>query len=242
MHRLLGKIGLLWGGLVFLSSWLWVWPGLQIIQLIKNDDKRYKANFNWIKCWGHYMLFFLGVRCRVYNKELNAADELVIYVCNHRSQIDIPINFTTTPQFIILSKSEALKIPVVGTALRFGHVTVDRKNKNSRVEAVEQLKNHLRNGRSVLIYPEGRRAREATDLNEFQDGAFHLAIEFQIPIVPITILHSDRINNPKEPYALYPGQVEIYFDEQISTIGKKNQDIVALKEQVKQQMLNHLLS
>ncbi len=240
MRWIIGKIGLIWGALVFVFSWLWVWPLLQLSRIIKDKNKYYKANFTIIKWWGHFILFFLGVCRKVNQKELNAKDDLVIYVCNHRSQIDIPVNFTSTPQFVILSKVEATKIPVVGTALRLGHVLVDRKNKRSRVEAIEEMKMHLENGRSFLIYPEGRRARNDLKLGDFQDGAFHLAIEFQIPIVPITLKHTEKINNPDNAYAIYPGRVEIFFDEAVPTKGKSNYDIVELKEVVRNKMLKHL--
>lgn len=240
MKRFFGRIGLIWAAIVFLVSWLWVWPGFQMIKLTKKGDALYKAAFNWTKLWGRFMLFFLGVKTKVFFPERNAAGQLVVYVCNHRSQIDIPINFTTNPQFVILSKSEALKIPVVGTNLSIGHVTVDRKSKQSRKEAMEKLKFHLRQGRSLLIYPEGRRPREDVLLGEFQDGAFQMAVEFQVPIIPVTIVNSDGINNPKRPYELYPGKVEVYFGEAIETTGKTSKDIDELKEQVKTQMVNYL--
>ncbi len=240
IHKILGRLGLLWGAFWFLLSWLWVWPAYQIVKLTSKGDERYKKAFAVSKLWGHFMLFGLGVRVKQFGQENKCAGEQVVYVCNHRSQIDIPLNFTTTPQFVILSKLQAAKIPVVGTNLRLAHVTVDRKSSKSRKESIERLREHLRAGRSILLYPEGRRSRDENKLGKFHDGAFHLAIEFHLPVVPITFVGSDKINNPNDPFALYPGKVQAYYDKAISTKGMTSADIDSLKEQTKTAMLHHL--
>jgi len=210
-----GKIWLAWAAFTFVLSWPFVWIAYQITAITQPAEKVYKPAFHITKIWGHYVLFCLGVRVRVHGKENRAKHDQVVYVSNHRSQVDIPINFTSTPQFVILSKSEALKIPAVSTNLKLAHVTVNRKEKGSRKQSLVALRTHLSQGRSILLYPEGRRPREEVAVGEFQAGAFMLAKEFSLPIVPVTIIGSDKINNPKQPLALFPGTIEVFFEEKI---------------------------
>lgn len=238
MKQIFSKIWLLWGALVFLVTWPFVWLAYQLARIFNPGEKIYPAAFAVTKVWGHIVLFLLGVNLKVFGKEKNGKGRQVVYVSNHRSQIDIPVNFVSTPRFVILSKHQALKIPVVATNLKLAHVTVNRKDKASRKQSLLELKEHLKAGRSILLYPEGRRPREDVALGEFHDGAFLLAKEFALPIVPITIVDSDKINNPKNPIALLPGKVEVFFDEMIEVT--KDTDLGELKERVMNVMLKRL--
>lgn len=238
IKSIFGKIWLIWSAIWFGLSMPFMWIAYQIAKLFTNDENKYKTFFSITKVWGHLVLFFLGVRVKTYSKEKNAEDEQVIYISNHVSQIDIPINFTTTPQFVILSKEQAAKLPAVGISLRLGHVTVDRKNKESRINSVKKLKEHLNAGRSLLLYPEGSRNRKESAVGDFQDGAFTLANEFNIPIVPVVIVGSGKINNPSNPLALYPGKIEVHFLDKI--FGKEFNSITEFKNFTRDKMADQI--
>lgn len=240
MKKLFGKLWLIWSVLVFVASWPLVWFVYQINYNGFGGEKKYARGFAITKVWGKWILFWLGIRVKVFGaKEIDTTKQY-IYVSNHRSQIDIPINFVSSPElFVILSKKEAEKIPVVGTNLKHAHVTVNRKDAADRKLSIEKLSKHIEQGRSVLLYPEGRRNRSEEQLGEFKTGAFLLAVQHQIPIVPVTIIGSDKINRPSDPLAVYPGKVAIVYGSPIAVATHNKQTIPALIEQTKAAMLAH---
>ena len=143
---------------------------------------------------------------------------------------------TTPIAFSFLAKKEVDRIPIVGYLCRNMHVYVDRKNKEARKETVQAMQNHIEKNRSILIYPEGTRNKTSAALKRFYDGAFSLAIDTGRPILPITIIGSNKITNPKEPYKASPAHVKCVWSSPIATQGLAKEDINYLKGKVQQIM------
>lgn len=240
MKLIFGKIWLLWSAFAFLLTWPFVSLAYFIVYRLQDGSKTYQRGFAVTKAWGKVVLFLLGIRLKKSGNYKQYETGQYIFVSNHRSQIDIPINFSSHPQlFVILSKVEAAKIPVVGTNLKHSHVTVDRKHPESRKKAMSDMDKHIEAGRSILLYPEGRRNKTDKHLSKFKAGAFLLAIKHQLPIVPVTIIGSEKINNPSNPLAVYPGKVEVVFNDPISTKGLTNDDLNRLIETTQNVMLKN---
>lgn len=240
MKFIFGKIWLIWSAIAFLLTWPFISLAYFIVYRLQGGEKKYERGFAITKVWGKVVLFLLGIRLKKSGNYKQFETGQYIFVSNHRSQIDIPINFSSHPQlFVILSKIEATKIPVVGTNLKHAHVTVDRKLPNSRKRAMHEMDNHLEAGRSILLYPEGRRNKSDEHLSKFKAGAFLLAIKHQLPIVPVTILGSNKINNPGNPLAVYPGKVEVMFNNPIETKGFTNENLDDLIETTRNVMLEN---
>jgi len=238
LKTIFGKIWLIWGLLVFVISWPFVMIAYLFTYRILPKKNKYRSGFAVSKVWGKFVNFFLGVRIQQYGKNEIDFTKQYVYVCNHRSQIDIPINFTTIPNgFVILSKKSAARIPVVGTNLKHAHVTVDRRKPEDRKDAMIKLSSFINRGHSVLIYPEGRRLRSNDKLGRLHDGAFSLATKHKLPIIPITIVGSDKINNPKKPFQIFPGKVKVYFDLPIESANRTEE----LKSEIRSIMESHLM-
>ena len=110
-----------------------------------------------------------------------------MFISNHTSMADIILMlFVVKNPFVFLGKKELAKIPVFGFFYNRTSILVDRENKKSRYEVYEQAQRRLNQGLSICIFPEGKVPEEHIILDEFKDGAFRLAIEHQIQIVPIT--------------------------------------------------------
>ncbi|MBX2845643.1 MAG: 1-acyl-sn-glycerol-3-phosphate acyltransferase [Saprospiraceae bacterium] len=237
LKQIFGKIWLVWSILIFILSWLPAALAYFVAYRLLPASKKYKNGFAVSKVWGRLINLFVGVRLREYGKEDIDFSQQYVMVCNHRSQIDIPINFVSSPvQFVILAKQSAAKIPVIGINLRNAHVLVNRKDKEDRKRSLNTLRKHLKAGQTLLIYPEGRRLRGEDQLGPFHDGAFLLAKEAGVPILPITIVGSDRINNPKRPLEVFPGRVDVYYDAPISTEGSLSET----KAEVRAVLAGHL--
>lgn len=195
------------------------------------------------KWWGKSLLAAMLVRVTQEGAEkIDTKKGAYIMVSNHLSVADIPICMSVSPiRFSFLAKQEVDKIPIVGYLARNMHVYVDRKSKESRHLSFERMKQHILEGHSIHIYPEGTRNKTEELLQEFYDGAFKLAIETQRPIAVLTICGSERIGSPKDPFRASPAWVHCIWDEPISTQGMTvEEDLERLKRIVKERILLNL--
>lgn len=186
-----------------------------------------------------FVVFF--TRLRVKNKHLIDPGKAYVLVCNHRSQLDIPtIARACRNTFRFLAKAELTKIPLMGYIIKNLYLTVDRKNAQDRTRSMEVMKRSLQDGISVAIYPEGTRNRTDAPLLDFRDGAFRLAIDAQVPVAVLTILDVEKVNSARDPFVVCPGTVHAVWSEPIETKGMTQEDVPALREKVKQVMLQNL--
>ena len=133
----------------------------------------------------------------------------VVIVANHTSLIDINAAFSASPwPIVFLSKASIRKVPLLGKLNELaGTVFVERGNRASSEQAVGQLSRTLKEGRSVLVFPEGTRSKDGA-LKAFKKGAFHLAKAGNAPIVPMHIEGTyDRL--PSQSFLFRPSQKSI---------------------------------
>lgn len=138
-----------------------------------------------------------------------------VYVSNHQSQADILAIYALGTRFRWLGKASLFKIPVLGWAmLAIGYVPVIRGNKRSSEKCMERSAEHLRMGTPMVFFAEGTRSKTG-QLGEFKTGAFRLAKQLNVPIIPITIQGcSDLL--PKNTYFPRDAQVKITVHKPIS--------------------------
>ena len=145
---------------------------------------------NWlIRTWGRIAVFFVGVKVDVVGAELLDPNQPYMLVSNHQSAVDPPIHAANLPVSVrFLAKKELFKVPIFGRAMRaVGMVETDRKagiaghrTLNQQVARVMELE------KSLIIYPEGTRTEDG-NLRSFKKGAFRIAIDNDLPVVPLTL-------------------------------------------------------
>ncbi len=165
-----------------------------------------------------------------------------IYVSNHTSYLDIPGMCLTVPtQIRPLAKKELKKVPVFGWIVSRAAIIVDRSSNESRRKSMDHLKDVLKKGISILIFPEGTQNRSKDLLAPFYDGAFRIAVETQQPIMPMVIHNAGKLMPPTE-FVIRPGTIHIEVLPEIPTTGLTTQDVPALKEKVMALMISKLQS
>jgi 1-acyl-sn-glycerol-3-phosphate acyltransferase len=169
------------------------------------------AYHNVGRFWARGVLALCGLRLTVTGKDLLDPRENYVYVSNHASLFDIPVVMAGIPdQIRLVYKKELEKIPVFGWCLKWGpYIGIDRSNRIEAKRSVEEAARKIKNGASVLLYAEGTRSPDGK-LQPFKRGAFNLAVQSGVPVVPLTINGTFRIL-PKHSISVRPGNVEIVF-------------------------------
>ena len=133
---------------------------------------------------------------------------------------------------IFVGKNEMGNILLFGWMYRKLHITVDRSKMRSKYETIVKSRTAIDEGKSLVIYPEGGIfTKHPPEMARFKDGAFRLAIEKQIPVVPVTIPHNWIILRTEE-FQVRWGKVKVIFHEPIETREFTIADINKLKDQV----------
>jgi 1-acyl-sn-glycerol-3-phosphate acyltransferase len=186
------------------------------------------------RLWGRSIL--IVSRIKVCVKGLSNIDrsKSYIYMSNHQSNFDIPVLLGRLEvQFRWLAKSELFKIPIFGHAMRkVGYISIDRNNRESAFESLKMVARKIKNGVSVLIFPEGTRSRDGK-IRPFKKGGFVVAIDSGIPIVPIVITGTRTIMT-KGSLRINPGKVNMIIHPPIQTSQYTRETKGALMEKVRQ--------
>lgn len=192
------------------------------------------------RLWSWLILKTSGIRVRVEGLETVNADQTAIYCANHPSAMDIPILFLVLPvQFRFLAKRGLFRLPFIGWHLRrSGHIPVDREHPREALKSLDQAAQKIREGRSVVLFPEGTRSRDGR-LLPFKGGSFYLAIRAGAPIVPITLNGTRAVLKPNT-WHVRPGQTEMIVHPPIPTADLTPKDADALSERVRRQILSRL--
>lgn len=176
-------------------------------------------------------LIFFTTKWKVKRKNLPSP---CIYVANHTSYIDIVLSYLFLPSYyVFMAKMELKKVPLFKVFFEKMQISVDRASRMSSHKAFLRAKEELDLGNSVFIFPEGTISSEGV-LKAFKNGPFKLAIDNQVPIVPITYKNNWKILQNGGFFKSYgrPGISRIVIHEPIQTKGLGEEDLVNLRQQV----------
>lgn len=183
--------------------------------------------------------FTTGIIYRFHNKNIIDKKRTYIFIANHRSNLDAPVAAAAVwGRIKPVAKKELLKVPVLGFIFKRTSIIVDRSSKASRIQTLEQIKEAVESGAHVLVFPEGTRNKTEQDMIDFKDGAFSMAVQTQTPLLPVLLLNTDVLMPNKKPL-MKPGVCEIYYLPVVEVNGLKESDIPALKERVRNMMLEN---
>ena len=157
-------------------------------------EKWYPYFFVLARIWAKCILFGMGFRTKVVYEQRPVKGKSYMFVANHTSMMDIMLMLSINENpFVFVGKKELAKIPLFGFFYKRTCILVDRTSSKSRMEVFERAQKRLNQGMSICIFPEGGVPDESIILDEFKDGAFRLAVEYEIPIVPITFYDNKKL-------------------------------------------------
>ena len=208
---------------------------LPILVVVTAKEKHYPKFYKLAHMWGKLILFLMGFKAEVEREEELIKGKSYMLSANHTSLIDIMLMFAVVDEnpFVFVGKAELARLPVLGFVYKRTMILVDRGNANSRRAVFEQANQRIKSGRSICIFPEGEvPADESLVMTNFKNGAFILAIEHQIPIVPISFYD----NKKRFSYTFFsgsPGKLRVKFHKPIETLNMTvSEDKNKLKKKV----------
>ena len=214
--------------ILFWRVWFYCWvlftiiPAIPILLIVISKEEWYPYFFKIARAWAKTILFVMGFKVKVEAEQEIEPNKSYIFAPNHTSMIDIMLMLAITKNpFVFIGKSELAKIPIFGFFYKKTNILVDRSNSKSRKGAFDEADRRLKNGISICIFPEGMVPDEKIILAEFKSGAFRLAIEHKVPIVPITFYDCKK----RFSYTFFsgsPGTLRVKIHKFIET---KNLDI-----------------
>ena len=228
LPRLLYKI---WFGLVFFLSLLILYIPFRV--LLHKED-RYRKAFRLKRVWGKFLQIGQLIPVHVEKRAVLPPAPYVI-CCNHGSYLDIIQMYNTIPDFFLfIGKYELLRWPLFNMFFKGMNIAVNRGNRTEAAKAFMRAAKAIDKGASIALFPEGTIPFSAPRMKPFKDGAFRLAIEKQVPIVPVTFLNNWRIFGDPERLLSRgrPGLARAVIHAPIDTTGMNMDDVVALRQRV----------
>jgi 1-acyl-sn-glycerol-3-phosphate acyltransferase len=189
--------------------------------------------------WSNYVLKIAGLNLTVVGKE-NVPNAPCVFVGNHQSNFDIPAILANTNRLTgVIAKKNMEKIPIMSYWMRKIHcVFMDRENPREALKSISEGIENLKDGYSMLIFPEGTRSR-SNNIGEFKKGSMRLAIKAGVPIVPITVYDTHKAmeaNNGK----IKKANAKIIIGKPIYTDGMSKEEKANIGETVKSIIQNNL--
>jgi 1-acyl-sn-glycerol-3-phosphate acyltransferase len=190
--------------------------------------------YSMVAAWCRALTTLFRVRYTIRGLENLPRSGSYVIIANHRSHLDGPTLILALPhRFFFVIKRELARMPLWGQAVvRLGYIPIDRGRSEQARAQMQQAVATVRRGRRILVFAEGTRSRSESML-PFKKGGFHLAVDAQVPIVPIAINHS-RAVLPKGAFCPVPGVIEYVVGEPIPTAGLDKSDVGALLEQTQE--------
>lgn len=227
--RVLWKV---WVFIHFVISLVLLYP---LLNYLLSDRRRYHKAFSVMRFWAHQIMFLSGIFIRVERKG-KLPDGPFIICPNHSSYFDIITMYLVFKRyFIFMGKAEILDWPLFNIFFSKGmNISVNRANNRDAMAAMKRTESELALGHNIVIFPEGTIPPTAPKMRAFKNGAFKLALDQNVPIVPVTFLNNwKRLQaGPVLKRRGGPGISKVIVHEPVYPSNYKSDDVVQLKKDI----------
>ena len=212
-----------------------------LLFILSLKEQYYPRLWKLVRMWSKVLIYGMGFRLDIELEQEIESNKSYMFCPNHGSLMDgfVLIASSVNP-IVFVGKKELAKIPIFGFFYKKLVIMVDRSNPESRKRVYEMAKRRLKNGMSIGIFPEGLVPNENVVLASFKNGAFSLAIEHQIQIIPQVYYDCKRLFS----WNFFKGGPGIFRVKQcnfINTKGLKKSDLDSLKDKVFSLIYNNLI-
>ena len=187
--------------------------------------------------WSRSVIRLLLLPIKVTGRENVDSKQSYVFVANHQSFLDVFAIYGWLPNnFKWLMKKEIRRVPFVGTACAVaGHIFVDRSNPRAALQSMDKVKKELVDGISTVIFPEGTRTKTG-EIGRFKQGAFKIAMDMELPVVPITLNGFYKAMPSGQPFANPFSHLSLHIGKpiDISHFTDINEAMVHVREKVEQ--------
>ncbi|MCA0131344.1 lysophospholipid acyltransferase family protein [Winogradskyella alexanderae] len=219
--------------------WFYILVALPIIVLMPillvsiSREKWYPYFFRLARFWAKFILIGMGFNYKIIRDQTPKPKKSYMFIANHTSMVDIMLMLVSVKNpFVFVGKKELANIPLFGFFYKRTCILVDRSSAKSRQAVFMRAQKRLKQGLSICIFPEGGVPEEHVALDDFKDGAFRLAINHQIPVVPLTFYD----NKKRFSYTIFsggPGRMRARIHSFLSTEGLKIEDTKLLNKKAR---------
>ena len=236
MKYLLFPIRLIWRIWFYLLMIVSVIAMSPFILVLLSDEKYYGTFWKLMRAWSFFLIYGMGFRLKFEREQKLDPEKSYVFIANHASLLDPWIMIASSKNPILfVGKKELVKLPLFGFFYKKAVVMVDRKDPKSRKKVYARIKKRLDAGLSIAIFPEGLVPTENVLLAPFNNGAFSLSIQYQMPIVPQLYFDAKRLFS----WDFFKGHPGIFRVKQLSFIETENLTI-ADKDPLKKQAFDLL--
>ncbi|MCH7523804.1 MAG: 1-acyl-sn-glycerol-3-phosphate acyltransferase [Bacteroidetes bacterium] len=211
-----------------------------ILIISVSREQWYPMFFRIARFWAKIILIGMGFRWKIKKEQTLEKGKSYMFIANHTSMVDIMLMLVAVKRpFVFVGKKELAKIPLFGFFYKKTCILVDRSSLKSRQAVFLRAQQRLNQGLSICIFPEGGVPEEHIELDVFKDGAFRLAINHKIPIVPLTFLD----NKKRFSYTFFsggPGKMRVIKHKFLETLDLTIEDTRTLNDTARQVVLNSL--
>ncbi|MHA8065868.1 lysophospholipid acyltransferase family protein [Aquirufa sp. ROCK2-A2] len=230
----------IWAAFWFISFFLLLYPVIFVL-IHRKSWKRYALQL--IHIWGQLFFLFSFIRFDITYHFKPKKDQIYVFCANHFSYLDIPVLVVLIKNhFSFIGKSSIKKVPLFGYMYAKLHVLVDRGSKSSRASSLILSVRALQN-RSLAIFPEGGITSKKFPFmsTPLKDGAFQMAIQQKVPIVPISLFNNHLLLND-DNFLLRPGVIKVHVHEPLVTTGLTMEDLPIVREKIYQAIQKPILA
>lgn len=232
LKRIISPIWKAWFFLVFALSFLLLYP----LFWFALSTGRLDLGFKLKRVWSYCIVIGSGIYPRViFRCASHKMPQPCIFVGNHTSYLDIIVSpFYIDHLALYLGKAELLKAPLFKIFFQKMDIPVNRKSRIDAVRSIKRMEAEIGKGRSMVIFPEGTIPVNTHKTLPFKNGAFKLAIDTQVPVVPVVNVNNYKLLQNGGFFKSFgrPGIAKIIVFEPIATTGMTEDNLVDLREKV----------
>lgn len=231
---------LIWRAWFYILMFTTIVLMIPFLLILTAKESYYPTFWKLVRAWSFVLVYGMGFRIKTDYEQRIERDKSYMFCPNHASLLDpFALIVLSKNPIVFVGKKELVKIPIFGFFYKRTVIMVDRSSPKSRKRVYEMAKKRLQGGTSMAIFPEGMVPTEDVILSPFKNGAFSLAIEYQIPIVPQTYYDGKRLFS----WDFFKGGMGTWRVKQhqfIDTKGMTQDDMESLKQKTFDVLYNEL--